>query len=110
MQPNVAYSGADDCALKGWDYRQPSIPTFVNRKGHTAGVCCVESHPSEPHLLATGSYDEVARLWDTRSMAQPVQRCQVRQNTHALLSPMLLPSELVLHALVPGCAQLVMFV
>ncbi|KAA6427585.1 MAG: hypothetical protein FRX49_02248 [Trebouxia sp. A1-2] len=77
-QDSVVYSGADDCMFKGWDLRQPeSSPTFVNRKSHSAGVCCIASSIQQEHCLVTGSYDEHIRLWDTRRITQPVEIAQV---------------------------------
>lgn len=86
------YTGADDATLKRWDLRclggggggggdggssggeEPSEPvaTASNRRSHGAGVCCISPHRTRPHLVATGSYDEVARLWDVRSLRAPV--------------------------------------
>ena len=66
-------SGADDGTLKGWDMRAapppPSSPAlaFTDGRTHGAGVTAIAPHPRAPHLLATGSYDEKARLWDARS-------------------------------------------
>lgn len=43
---NLVYSGADDCAMKGWDVRTDcSMPAFSNRKEHSMGVCTVASDP-----------------------------------------------------------------
>jgi diphthamide biosynthesis protein 7 len=43
---NLVYSGADDCAMKGWDVRTDcSMPAFSNRKGHSMGVCTIASNP-----------------------------------------------------------------
>jgi len=37
------YSGADDCAFKGWDLRAgTATPAFNQRKAHSAGVCCIQ--------------------------------------------------------------------
>ena len=68
----MAYSGGDDCHFKGWDLRQPASATFCNCKAHSAGVCCIAPHPSKPHVVATGSYDDQARIWDLRNTAAPV--------------------------------------
>ena len=43
MQAAVVYSGADDCAFKGWDLRAGTAsPAFSQRKAHSAGVCCIQ--------------------------------------------------------------------
>ena len=81
--PNIAYSGGDDCFFKAWDLRcNPKIGSsftsaaaeapsqlWLDRKSHSAGVCCIVSSPFQPHIVMTGSYDEKARLWDMRQGA-----------------------------------------
>lgn len=63
-----------------WDTRQGvEAPAWANRKAHTAGVCCVSSSPYQEHVVATGSYDERARLWDLRSASRPLQVAEVRR-------------------------------
>ena len=70
--PTTLFSGADDGKLKGWDVRAPpSAPTFTNSRAHEAGVCALQSHPTIEHCLASGSYDEKLRIWDTRNMRRP---------------------------------------
>ena len=53
------------------------------RKTHAAGVCCIQSSPHQEHIVCTGSYDERARLWDTRNLNRPVLTAEVRsQDPH----------------------------
>ena len=64
---NCLYTGADDAMLKRWDLRcdnDESEPasTACNRRTHRAGVCCISPSRKREHILATGSYDETARL------------------------------------------------
>ncbi|RKP11273.1 WD40-repeat-containing domain protein [Piptocephalis cylindrospora] len=85
---HIIYSGGDDACFRGWDRRmlgncaetgsdgieQPA--SFTNRS-HDAGVCSIQTHPTNPHILVTGSYDEYVRLWDKRSMRRPIQEVSV---------------------------------
>ena len=64
--PHVLYSGADDCLLKTWDVRDTTRAAQTKR--HMMGVTCVAPHPTHPHLLAYGSYDEHVRLVDRRQL------------------------------------------
>jgi diphthamide biosynthesis protein 7 len=72
---NVVFSGADDAKLKAWDARAgldaPAM-RFCDGKTHGAGVTCVAPSPHDPHVLATGSYDDVVRLWDARAARKPL--------------------------------------
>ncbi|GBM62413.1 Diphthine methyltransferase [Araneus ventricosus] len=70
-QPHVVYSGGDDCRLKGWDLRNVSSATFINKR-HSMGVTAISKSKLNEHLLVTGSYDENVFLWDVRSMKIPV--------------------------------------
>lgn len=72
------FTGADDAAFKGWDLRaglDRSPPAFVNSRTHGAGVTCVAPSPHDPHVVATGSYDDKVRLWDCRCIRRPTETC-----------------------------------
>jgi len=73
--PELLYSGADDCLLKGWDLRTPG-ETFTNNS-HTMGVCCIDFDPFEEHKFVTGSYDEKIRLFDSRSVHKPISELEL---------------------------------
>lgn len=70
QQPNVVYSGGDDMLLCGWDTRSPHERVLQNRS-HTAGVTALLSFGDR--RLATGSYDELLRVFDTRQMRRPLE-------------------------------------
>lgn len=99
LQEHVVYSGDDSCSFKGWDTRAAAEQMFCNRRGHGAGVCCIQSHPTHEHEVATGSYDENIRMWDLRNPAAPLMTYKVRCPVLVLL---LLVLILVLHLLNPG--------
>lgn len=70
------WTGGDDGALKGWDVREAAAgigtrrrrkPTFAAGLG--AGVCSCQWHPVNEHIVATGGYDGVLRVWDTRKLS-----------------------------------------
>ncbi|XP_059144292.1 diphthine methyltransferase-like [Physella acuta] len=75
--PNIVYSGGDDCKFKMWDLRDISQPTLCSTR-HKMGVCSVQDHPFNEHITATGSYDEELIIWDHRHMKQPI--CSVTLN------------------------------
>lgn len=51
--------------------RTPNTPLF-NRSYHSMGVCSIQSHKYQEHLVAVGSYDEEVGLWDLRNMKSPL--------------------------------------
>lgn len=67
---NRFYTGGDDTFLHAYDVRMDS--RVLLNKSHMAGVTCLLSHPQREHILLTGSYDEILRNFDTRSMKQPI--------------------------------------
>ncbi|CEL57596.1 WD repeat-containing protein 85 OS=Homo sapiens GN=WDR85 PE=2 SV=2 [Rhizoctonia solani AG-1 IB] len=70
--PTTAYSGGDDCKLKGWDTRTScETPTFVNKR-FEAGVTCIQTHPFVENVVAVGSYDNTVRIFDSRKMTTPL--------------------------------------
>ncbi|KAF0723472.1 hypothetical protein Ae201684_017627 [Aphanomyces euteiches] len=71
---NLLYSGGDDAMFKGWDVRATARPTFIKRDVHTMGVCSIQTHPLDEHVVAVGSYDENITLWDTRQFKQPTKQ------------------------------------
>ncbi|KAF9668411.1 hypothetical protein SADUNF_Sadunf14G0000700 [Salix dunnii] len=77
-QPQLVYTGSDDCKFSCWDLRDgPSNLVFQNSKVHKMGVCCIAKSPRDPNILITGSYDEYLRLWDVRSISKPVNETSV---------------------------------
>lgn len=74
--PNLVYSGADDCLFKIWDIRSCQQATHVNRK-HTMGICSILSNETNPYELLTGSFDEYLRQWDKRQMTSPLKELKL---------------------------------
>ncbi|MCL7038685.1 hypothetical protein MKW94_001899 [Papaver nudicaule] len=78
QQPNLVYTGSDDCKFCCWDLREnPSNLAFQNTKIHTMGVCCITKDRTDPNVLLTGSYDEHLRIWDVRSISKPVNESSI---------------------------------
>ncbi|XP_010269552.1 PREDICTED: diphthine methyltransferase homolog [Nelumbo nucifera] len=72
-QPQLVYTGSDDCKFSCWDLREsPAKLAFQNTKTHKMGVCCVSKSSMDCNTLLTGSYDEHLRVWDVRSISKPV--------------------------------------
>ncbi|XP_065875412.1 uncharacterized protein [Euphorbia lathyris] len=77
-QPQLVYTGSDDCKFSCWDLRDsPANAVFQNSKIHKMGVCCIAKFPSDPNRLVTGSYDEYLRVWDVRSISRPINETSV---------------------------------
>ncbi|WCJ38287.1 Transducin/WD40 repeat-like superfamily protein [Euphorbia peplus] len=77
-QPQLVYTGSDDCKFICWDLRDSlANMVFQNSKIHKMGVCCISKCPNDPNTLVTGSYDEYLRVWDVRSISKPVNETSV---------------------------------
>ncbi|XP_044008905.1 diphthine methyltransferase isoform X2 [Aphidius gifuensis] len=68
---NIIYSGGDDCKFKWYDLRVDTKLIGSNRI-HEAGVTSLHSNSNEEFILASGSYDEKLRIWDTRNFRRPI--------------------------------------
>ncbi|CAH1179744.1 unnamed protein product [Phaedon cochleariae] len=64
---NIIFSGGDDSMFLKFDKRVGNQPVSRNRS-HGAGVTSIHSNKSKEFIVATGSYDEYVRIWDTRNM------------------------------------------
>ena len=79
---NVIYSGGDDASFQAWDLREASTGgaaparLFLDRTSHGAGVTCITellgAAGGTDTLIATGSYDNMMRIWDWRNTSKPV--------------------------------------
>ncbi|KAF2358134.1 WD40-repeat-containing domain [Trinorchestia longiramus] len=75
--PDTVYSGGDDCKFKGYDLRIGlEVQSFVCGV-HESGVTSCHSNDLQDHLVVTGSYDEVVRVWDDRQWRRPVSEVRV---------------------------------
>lgn len=72
VNPDILYSGADDCLLKMWDLRTGVDRACITSKRHSMGVCCIQAHPTREHIFCSGSYDELVYVWDNRTMKRPI--------------------------------------
>lgn len=79
VEPNILYSGADDCTFKAWDVRiSQSKPLWINRTelagwlvwlsglALTWGITTFETSSQWPHVLMVGGYNEKVVAWDLR--------------------------------------------
>ncbi|KNC47132.1 WD repeat protein 85 [Thecamonas trahens ATCC 50062] len=67
----VVYSGGDDALFKAWDTRMGGYAVGAT-KVHGAGVTSIRPSLTSEYMLATGSYDENLRMFDTRKLKVPV--------------------------------------
>lgn len=75
--PNVVYSGGDDCFFKVWDTRTAESGRAALLKRFDMGVTSIQHSPhahDQPFTVAVGSYDESLTLFDCRMLARPQVR------------------------------------
>ncbi|XP_071813276.1 diphthine methyltransferase-like [Apostichopus japonicus] len=76
-QPELIWTGGDDCRLKVWDTRSDcTCPVFVSKR-HSMGVCSIQSNKHNENIMASGSYDETIFLWDNRQLKSPLHETNV---------------------------------
>lgn len=65
MDPKTLVTASDDRITRVWDISQAYEPQLElgGANDYVRSVCFI---PSAPHMVATGSYDGVVRLYDTR--------------------------------------------
>ncbi|XP_046394458.1 diphthine methyltransferase [Ischnura elegans] len=68
--PNIVYSGGDDCKMIIYDLKQKH-PIRTLYKEHGAGITALSCYRKQ-NILASGCYDERLRLWDKRNWKIPL--------------------------------------
>ncbi|VVC35683.1 WD40/YVTN repeat-like-containing domain,WD40 repeat, conserved site,WD40 repeat,WD40-repeat-containing [Cinara cedri] len=76
-EPNILYTGGDDCKFKCYDQRLKFDKPVFENKEHKQGVTTCSSSKIRKNIIATGSYDEIVRLWDVRNMKQSYNNVNV---------------------------------
>ncbi|XP_069691280.1 diphthine methyltransferase [Periplaneta americana] len=69
--PSLVYTGGDDCRFHVYDLRAGTRHPMSTSRVHEAGVTSLHSNAVLENILASGSYDENLRIWDTRHMKRP---------------------------------------
>ena len=75
---NILWSGGDDATCQIWDVRihASSVGKVKDENSSfkwNAGVTTMAQHPTNPHWMAVGSYDEYVRFYDARYTSKPYQ-------------------------------------
>ncbi|KAG1062144.1 hypothetical protein G6F42_027491 [Rhizopus arrhizus] len=63
-----------------WDARNDSNKPIHNIQAHEAEINCVAFAPGSEWILATGSGDKTAALWDLRNLKQPIHSLRAHQS------------------------------
>ncbi|KAA0202891.1 hypothetical protein HAZT_HAZT002370 [Hyalella azteca] len=93
-QNDIVYSGGDDSKLRGYDLRIGlESPYFC--KSHDGGVTSFHANELREHQVASGSYDEVVRLWDARNWRRPLSETRVDGGIIAVADDPLHPEVVV---------------
>ncbi|KAI8982164.1 WD40-repeat-containing domain protein [Mycotypha africana] len=67
---SIFASVGDDKKMKVWDTRDDPSRSFSTVEPHHGQVSCVGFCPSNEWIVATGSSDKTAKLWDLRNLNQ----------------------------------------
>ncbi|KNC83545.1 histone-binding protein RBBP7 [Sphaeroforma arctica JP610] len=65
---NVFGSVSDDKTLMLWDDREDGAAPVISATVHTAEVTCLAFNPFNEFIVATGSVDKTAAIWDIRNL------------------------------------------
>uniref|UniRef100_A0A2D4N4X9 Uncharacterized protein n=3 Tax=Micrurus TaxID=8634 RepID=A0A2D4N4X9_9SAUR len=67
--------------LKLWDFRQQgNEPSQIfSLTGERVPLHCVDRHPNQQHIVATGSQDGMLSIWDVRQGSMPVSLLNAHQ-------------------------------
>ncbi|VDL89064.1 unnamed protein product [Schistocephalus solidus] len=53
---------------------KPTAPGENYTKGHSMRIMALRYHPTTPYLLASASWDNLVKIWDTRIRGKPVHK------------------------------------
>lgn len=67
---NLLCTGSTDRQVALWDLGASESNIALTLSGHGGPVSSVCAHPTNPTMLASGSYDGTVRVWDARSEKQ----------------------------------------
>ncbi|KAG1676724.1 Diphthine methyltransferase [Nymphon striatum] len=68
--PDIMYSGGDDCKFKVWDVRINPDTCSTITKRNDMGITSIHDNKYQDNYIATGSYDENISIWDKRNWKQ----------------------------------------
>eukprot|EP01083_Nonionella_stella_P045693 122579_1 len=73
----IIAGGMADGSLTLWDansiVNQGDASPFISSSSqHSGGISCLEFHPLQPNLLASGSQDSEVFVWDLKNMQSPI--------------------------------------